>query len=252
MTAIQQLVMTAEQLGLSEQEQDHLVAFTGERSEWTMCVMAERMHDEDQNATREHKYARSHPYITGMHYVLQQVRKLGECRALDIGSPLAQNVALACMPGVDVTVLDVRPHEDAEAMGLKWQLGTATALPYPDASWDVVISMWVMGHVGDGRYGDAFDVNGDRKMLAEVARVLKPGGIAIIGPGLIDVQCGNIFNLHRIYSWPWLLEEFERVGLAVIERRDLHVSDEVFLDADGDELLIRRRDGKYGVALVTK
>jgi hypothetical protein len=40
-----------------------------------------------------------------------------------------------------------------------------------------------MGHVGDGRYGDALDVDGDLKMLAEIARVLRPGGLAIVGPG---------------------------------------------------------------------
>ncbi len=37
-----------------------------------------------------------------------KLRTMAPCSVLDIGSPLAQNVAAACMPGVDVTVLDVR------------------------------------------------------------------------------------------------------------------------------------------------
>ena len=110
-------------LHLSAEEEAHLIAFGQRRTEWDTCVLAERLKDEDQeNASREHKYPRSHPYITGMQFVLKHIRKLGPCNVLDIGSPLSQNVALACMPWVDVTVLDVRPHEDAEMLGLNWRL----------------------------------------------------------------------------------------------------------------------------------
>lgn len=236
---------------LSSAEEAHIGAFIDARPTWQTCFLSERVYDESEGS-RTHKYPKPHPYIIGMQETLRIVRELSPCSVLDIGSPLVQNVALSCMPGVDVTVLDVRPHDDADKLGLKWHTTTATAMPYPDASWSVVTSLWVMGHVGDGRYGDAFDVDGDRKMLSEIARILKPGGVAIIGPGLVSAHCGNIFNLHRIYSWEWLLEEFERVGLAVMDQRDLPVSNEVFIDSDKDAMLVGRRDGNYGLALLTK
>lgn len=236
---------------LSHAERDHLQAFTATRPDWRTVALSERIFDED-DGSRVHKYPRSHPYITGMQYVMRHILSHGPCKVLDIGSPLTQNVALACMPGVEVTVLDVRPHDDAEMLGLTWKNGTATELPYPDASWDFVTSLWVMGHVGDARYGDALDYDGDRKMLAEVSRVLRPGGTAIIGPGLVDEEGGNIFNLHRIYSWRWLRQEFVRSGFEIIETRDLHVSDEWFIDKTGSEVEARRRDGHYGLALLRK
>lgn len=237
---------------LAAAEQAHVDAFARERSDWMVCVLEERMSDEEQ-ASREHKYARAHPYLTGMHFVLRRLQAMGATRVLDIGSPIAQNVAVACLPGIDLTVLDVRQHDDAEAMGLRWVHGTATSIPFTAGAWPVITSLWVMGHVGDGRYGDDLCVDGDRTMLAEVARVLAPGGTAIIGPGLISDECGNIFNLHRIYTWAWLRAEFERVGLEVIEQHELFVSGEVFLDSiDATRLKIWRRDGLYGLAVVRK
>lgn len=236
---------------LTFDENEHLKSFAISRPDWRVLAMSQRLVDEDITG-RGHKYARTHPYITGMQYVMSYFRNAGECKVLDIGSPLQQNVALSCMPDVEVTVLDVRENDDADMLGLRWVKGSASSIPYPAESWDFVTSLWVMGHVGDGRYGDALDVNGDRKMISEIARVLRPGGVAIIGPGLVSTECGNIFNLHRIYTWEWLLAEFERAGLYLIEKRDLHVSEEVYFDVAGENLKVHRRDGRYGLARLTK
>lgn len=234
---------------LTEEEKRHVEGFAASRPDWRTVVLARRLIDENEN-TRSHKYAKAHPYITGMKYVLDYLREQMPCRVLDIGSPIAQNVSAACLPGVSLTVLDVRQNDDAEALGLAWVNATATAIPYPDASWDLITCMWVMGHVGDGRYGDPFEVNGDRKLLAELARVLAPGGTLILGVGLIDKKCGNIFNLHRIYSWEWLREAFDAAGFDVEEERSFFVSDEIFLnDADFEA---HRRDGEYGLARLRK
>jgi hypothetical protein len=45
----------------------------------------------------------------------------------------------------------------------------ATALPYPDARFDLVIANHVLEHIGD-----------DWRALAEIRRVLRPGGLAIL------------------------------------------------------------------------
>jgi SAM-dependent methyltransferase len=236
---------------LTEAESAHVTQFVNDRADWRMCVMSERVSDEMSNSP-VHKYAKAHPYITGMQYVLHRIREMGACKLLDIGSPLVQSVALSCLPGVEVTVLDVRPNDDAGMLGLRWHLASATSLPYADASWDIVTSLWVMGHVGDGRYGDDLVVDGDLRMLNEIARVTRPGGTAIIGPGLVDETCGNIFNLHRIYSWPWLLDKFDKAGFDVLEQKDLFVSNEFYVSMNEGHIGVAKRDGHYGLALLKK
>jgi SAM-dependent methyltransferase len=54
---------------------------------------------------------------------------------------------------------------------MEWQVADATALPFPDASFDVVVSMSVLEHIPDGRWRIAF---------REIHRVLRPGGVAVI------------------------------------------------------------------------
>jgi SAM-dependent methyltransferase len=240
---------------LSEEEKVHLRAFEEARPDWRLYSVGNRWSGENNHKSGKLEFRPSHPYLSGMHYVMSRLAPMAPLKILDIGSPFAQDVALACVPGIEVTVLDIRDHPEAERFGLKWVKGNATELPFDDESWDVVTSLWVMGHVGDGRYGDPFDVDGDKRMLREIARVLKPGGTAIIGPGLLDFFCVNVFNMHRIYSWEWLEKEFSEVGLKLQDTKDLLVTQEMFIDPTwhGEEgFVIHRRDGYYGVATLTK
>lgn len=232
---------------LTAAENEHILRFQRARPGWPICVLTERIHDED-DGNREHKYGKVHPYVVGMHYVMTHLSTLPPSLVLDVGSPFQQNVAVAFLPGIDLTVLDVRPNESAEQMGVKWKVGTATAIPFQDGTFDVVTCMWVMGHVGDGRYGDDLSVSGDLKMLAELSRVLKIGGTAIIGPGLVDETPSYVFNLHRIYSWLWLSGAFENAGLELIESQDIPVENDLFFK--GGEL--KRADGNYALARLRK
>lgn len=56
----------------------------------------------------------------------------------------------------------------AEARGLRVQEGSATALPYPDATFDVACSFKVLAHIPN-----------IERALAEMARVTKPGGVIL-------------------------------------------------------------------------
>jgi ubiquinone/menaquinone biosynthesis C-methylase UbiE len=53
--------------------------------------------------------------------------------------------------------------------GAEFAVGQTTSLPFPDASFDAIICIGVMAYVED-----------DEKTVAELARVLKPGGCAVI------------------------------------------------------------------------
>jgi SAM-dependent methyltransferase len=85
--------------------------------------------------------------------------------------------------------------------------GTALALPFPDGTFDTVVSFEVLEHVPDSR-----------GMVAELQRVLKPGGRLILStPFLWGEHCQphdyfrfTVFGLRRL---------FEDAGLAVLEQR---------------------------------
>lgn len=71
--------------------------------------------------------------------------------------------------------------------------------------------MHTVEHVGLGRYGDQLDPSGDLKSIAELKRVLKPGGnllfVTPVGKPRIE------FNAHRIYSYEQILEYFSPLTL---------------------------------------
>lgn len=95
-------------------------------------------------------------------------------RILDVGCGPGHLVERLVERGLEVTGIDLDPVmiERAEArLGSRAELLAAdvAALPFPDASFDVVVSTLSMHHWADYRAG-----------LAEIARVLRPEGRALI------------------------------------------------------------------------
>jgi ubiquinone/menaquinone biosynthesis C-methylase UbiE len=98
-------------------------------------------------------------------------------RVLEIGCGTG-NLALRVQrmhPGTEVVGLDpdplalARARRKAERKGLsaRWDRGKAGELPYPDESVDRVLSAFMFHHLDDAE---------KRRTLAEVRRVLRPGG----------------------------------------------------------------------------
>lgn len=76
----------------------------------------------------------------------------------------------------ELIACDINPDDVAHAarlnagvLNLRYEVNDALALSYPDAHFDLVVSSEVLEHVGD-----------TARMLAEIGRVLKPGGLAIL------------------------------------------------------------------------
>lgn len=120
--------------------------------------------------------------------------KPGE-RVLDIGcgdgnctGPAAERTGSAVGLDHDPAMLVAARARLREVDGLAWVEGDATRLPFPDASFDVVIAITVLCFVRDRR-----------AVIAEAHRVLRPGGRLVVG------------ELGR-YSW-WALVRCVR-GLA--------------------------------------
>jgi len=97
-------------------------------------------------------------------------------RALDIGCGNGRFYPLLEKRGVTYTGLDSSKGLLGEArrahQGGTWAEGDATALPFPDQSFDIAYSFAVIHHIPSDALREKF--------AAEAARVLMPGGMLII------------------------------------------------------------------------
>jgi SAM-dependent methyltransferase len=104
----------------------------------------------------------------------------------------------------EIEVFDIRPQSTAvrnirfvtaDFMNIREDLHNYT---------DSLSSLNVVEHFGLGRYGDPIDIEGDKKGLENMRKVLKAGGkfyLSVpIGPQRIE------FNAHRVFSLRYLLD----------------------------------------------
>ena len=118
-------------------------------------------------------------------WVYDNVRRGSSVLDLGCGEGM---LALLKRKGVILTGVDLSPELLAAARRNGYDgasVATLTALPFPDSSFDYVVSLDVMGHV-------AFD-DKDR-VLAEIKRVLRPDGVTMHGIECLDRE------LHQDYD----------------------------------------------------
>lgn len=156
---------------------------------------------------------------------------------LDLGCGGGRHAFAAARAGAHVVAFDADPSECAvvaatlEAMRDAGELGgcsqahvltgDAVRLPFPVASFDVVIAAEVLEHLPD-----------DTLAMAELARVLRPGGMLVVsvprfGPELVnwalsreyhEVPGGHI----RIYRRSQLRHRLASVGLVAVGSHHAH------------------------------
>lgn len=116
------------------------------------------------------------------------------------------------MVGIDISTRAIRVCQKAHhAPNLEYRHGDAEALPFPNATFDVVVNV-----ESSFCYGD---LGG---FLAEVERVLRPGG---------DFRLADIRLADEVAE---LDEAIQRCGMDVVRRRDItqNVADALALDSD--------------------
>lgn len=134
-------------------------------------------------------------YVYHTAWAARMLQRIRPARHVDISSLIYfAAIASAFVP---VDYYEFRPV-NLQLDNLTTNVADLSCLPFADGSIESISCMHVIEHVGLGRYGDPIDSDGDLKAIAELQRVVAPGGsILFVAPiGRPRVQ----FNAHRVYS----------------------------------------------------
>ena len=105
---------------------------------------------------------------------LEMLPSIQGLQGLDIGCGEGHNTRQLAKRGAEVTGLDIskvfiqnaKEHEEKEPLGIEYLLGSAAEMPFEENSYDFVTAFMSM-----------MDMPDYEKVMLEVHRVLKPGGI---------------------------------------------------------------------------
>jgi len=158
-------------------------------------------------------------------------------RLLDLGCGAGRHAFEAARKGAKVVALDMDKSELSQvtaifaAMAEAGEIpdnasgtavnGDATSLPFPDGSFDKVIAAEVLEHLP-----------ADQKAMNEIARVLRPGGVAAVTvpAWLPERVCWRLSDDYhntpgghvRIFTRRELITKLERAGLSVTGQHRAH------------------------------
>lgn len=158
-------------------------------------------------------------------WAARKIFELKPARHVDVGSS-AKTIGILSQ-FVPVTMVDIRPLP-LQLAGLEFIEGSILDLPFKDNSVASLSSLCVVEHIGLGRYGDAVDAYGSEKAIAEIRRVVAPGGVVIFSVP-VDRENTVYFNAHRAFTREYvlslfadfeLLEEKYQYGNALLDAYD--------------------------------
>lgn len=148
-------------------------------------------------------------YIYHPAWAMRIIKSINPERHIDISSTLHFCTMLSAVVPTDF--YDYRPA-DVILDNLTSSFADLTRLPFQDNSVPSLSCMHTVEHIGLGRYGDVLDYDGDLKAIAELKRIIAPGGslLFVVPLGRESVIC---FNAHRIYDKHQMLTLFNDMEL---------------------------------------
>jgi SAM-dependent methyltransferase len=163
-------------------------------------------------------------------------------RVLDLACGTGRIAAPLARRGLTVAGLDISAAAleiaRAAAPALDLRRGDMRQLPWEDASFDAVINMWTA-------FGYFETEAEDRRVVAEIARVLEPGGLFVL-------DTVNLTAMHRSFapeSWRELAD-----GTLMLERRSYDATTGrgqafwTFVRADGERRVLSFDHRLYSAA----
>lgn len=152
-------------------------------------------------------------------------------RHIDVGSSILGFVSHVASFR-EIEVLDIRPLESLTPGISFTQADVMTLGPEWTGVTDSLSCLHALEHFGLGRYGDPIDVDGWRKGLASLTRMLEPQGRLYLSVPTGSVQRTE-FNAHRVFCVPFLrdvlLSSFSIERLAFVDDMgSLHPDEDPF------------------------
>jgi hypothetical protein len=136
-------------------------------------------------------------------YVAQEIFRQRPVRHVDVGSRIDGFVAHVASFR-EIEVMDIRQVE-AKVVNVVF---VQKDLMREDASLvdycDSLSCLHALEHFGLGRYGDDLDIDGHKKGLTNISKLLKRGGTAYISVPIGDQRID--FNAHRVFSVRYFLD----------------------------------------------
>jgi SAM-dependent methyltransferase len=148
-------------------------------------------------------------------WAAQRIAEAAPQRHVDVGSRVDYVSFLTAITAV--AFVDIRPLT-ASIEGLENVTGSVLAMPFEDRTLESVSCLHVIEHIGLGRYGDPLDPLGSRKAIAELVRVIAPGGRLLLSTPVGRPRV--CFNAHRVHDPVELRElcgELELVEFAGVD-----------------------------------
>jgi SAM-dependent methyltransferase len=182
-------------------------------------------------------------------YVFSQLSRYPDIKSvLDIGSAFSLLPIQLATLGYRVTGLDIIDSGDTYHPNFVQIVSDLFDNKLPDNSFDAVVSVSTIEHMGFGVFGDKVIPDADVRAFEIVHRLLKPGGIAIITVPIVDAT--NPWHAKTTYF------SKERISLVtkpfqVLEHRLLARKSHWQTDAEIDYFLSTTEIGSYNVHLLT-
>lgn len=113
-------------------------------------------------------------------FVFKHVTKLKEGRILDVGCYGSYLLTELASLGYEVYGIDIRQFP-VQYPNVKFIKGNICKTKFPNAFFDMIIAVSTIEHIGIKEpYGDVEDLEGDKKTVKEMTRILKPAGKMLI------------------------------------------------------------------------
>jgi SAM-dependent methyltransferase len=177
-------------------------------------------------------------YIYHPAWAARVLAKLRPKKHVDISSSLHFSTIVSAF--VEVEFFDFRPAP-VKLSNLSSSAADLTQLPFASDSIESLSCMHVIEHIGLGRYGDPYDIDGDTKAARELCRVLAPNGHLIVAfpVGRSRIQ----YNAHRVYSHEQVLEMFSGLRLTEYALIPDGRAEEGLIESPDCELIMAQRYG---------